>query len=176
MAAWTLSYTDERECLRSLGRASMMIAMTENGGSVTGAEREERWPRSIRRSRTGGIWVSVIVAIVVLIFLLVFILQNIVTVTVRFLWMAGSLPLGVALLFAVIGGALLVALIGTARILQLRRAARKAVASHADSGGEKPAREPEFEGTTEPIGTAEPDMTTRTTDDQTDDPPPSSGR
>lgn len=130
----------------------------------------------MRRSRTGGIWVSVIVAIVVLIFLLVFILQNIVTVTVRFLWMAGSLPLGVALLFAVIGGALLLALIGTARILQLRRAARKAVASHADSSGERPAGEPEAEDTTEAIGTGESDTTKAIDAGETDTTPRSSER
>lgn len=154
----------------------MMIAMTENDGSATEAEREDRWPRPMRRSRTGGIWVSVIVAIIVLIFLLVFILQNIVTVTVRFLWIAGSLPLGVALLFAVIGGASLLALIGTARILQLRRAARKALAPHPDASGERPAGEPEGEDTTKAIGTSEPDTTSRTTDAETDDTPPSSGR
>lgn len=154
-----------------------MTAMTEDAGSDTGTEHQERWPRPMRRSRTGGIWVSVIVAIVVLIFLLVFILQNIVTVTVRFLWMAGSLPLGVALLFAVIGGALLLALIGTARILQLRRAARKAVASRSDSGNERPAGEPEVEDTTEAIGTGEPGTTTKAIDaGETDTTPPSSGR
>lgn len=152
-----------------------MLPMTENGGSDIGAERQERWLRPMQRSRTGGIWVSVIVASVVLIFLLVFILQNIATVTVRFLWMAGSLPLGVALLFAVIGGALLLALIGTARILQLRHAARKALASHSDSSGAKPAGEPEVEYTTEAIGAGEPDTTTKSIDagEPNATPPPS---
>ena len=79
----------------------------------------------IRPTRISGTWVAVIVAAVVLIFLLIFILQNLTTVTVNFLGFSGSLPLGVAMLFAAIGGAILVALVGTARILQLRRFARR---------------------------------------------------
>ena len=46
-------------------------------------------------------------------------------VSVFFLGAAGTLPLGVAMLFAAIAGALLVALIGSARILQLRHTARR---------------------------------------------------
>lgn len=66
-----------------------------------------------------------LVAIVVLIFLLVFILQNGGTTTIHFLWGQFSLPLGVALLFAAIGGAVLVAVVGAARILQLRRQTKR---------------------------------------------------
>ena len=84
----------------------------------------------IKSGRLSGAWTAVIVAAVVLIFLLIFILQNLDSVTVRFLGMAGTLPLGVGLLFATIGGALLVFLVGTARIVQLRRVARKAQALH----------------------------------------------
>ncbi|WP_235883326.1 LapA family protein [Saccharopolyspora elongata] len=89
------------------------------GGAGHGPE-EER----LERTRTGGIWVSVVVAVIVLVFLLVFIVQNSDSVTVHFLWLAGNLPLGVAMIFAVLAGALLVALVGTARILQLRRSAK----------------------------------------------------
>jgi uncharacterized integral membrane protein len=84
-----------------------------------------------RRSRISGIWVTVIVATVLLVFLLVFILQNLLTVTVAFLGLAGELPLGVALLFAAIVGALLVILVGAARILQLRRRVHRA--NHSDT-------------------------------------------
>lgn len=73
------------------------------------------------RTRTSGTWVAVIIATLVLIILLVFILQNLDSITVAFLGFEGTLPLGVALLFAAIAGALLVALAGAARILQLRR-------------------------------------------------------
>jgi uncharacterized integral membrane protein len=90
-----------------------------------GAETAPRTTPSIKRTRVSGTWVAVIVAAIVLIFLLVFILQNLTTVTVQFLGFSGSLPLGVAMLFAAIAGAILVALIGTARILQLRRFARR---------------------------------------------------
>jgi uncharacterized integral membrane protein len=79
----------------------------------------------VKRTRISGTWVAVVVAAIVLIFLLIFILQNQATATVRFLGFSGSLPLGVAMLFATIAGALLVALIGTARILQLRRRVRR---------------------------------------------------
>jgi uncharacterized integral membrane protein len=46
-------------------------------------------------------------------------------VNLFFLGAAGTLPLGVAMLFAAIAGALVVALIGSARIGQLRRTARR---------------------------------------------------
>jgi uncharacterized integral membrane protein len=81
--------------------------------------------KKLRPTRISGTWVAVLIAIVVLIFLLVFILQNGGNTTIHFLWGQFSLPLGVALLFAAIGGALLVAVVGAARILQLRRQAKK---------------------------------------------------
>jgi uncharacterized integral membrane protein len=81
----------------------------------------------IKPTRISGTWVAVIVAIFVLIFLLVFILQNLTDVTIHFLGGAFTLPLGVALLFASIGGALLVALVGAARIMQLRRQTKRAL-------------------------------------------------
>ena len=54
-----------------------------------------------------------------------FILQNGDSTTIHILWGQFSLPLGVALLFAAIGGAVLVATVGAARILQLRRQAKR---------------------------------------------------
>ncbi|HWC81378.1 MAG TPA: lipopolysaccharide assembly protein LapA domain-containing protein [Pseudonocardiaceae bacterium] len=85
-----------------------------------------RKPTRIKQTRISSTWVAVIVAVIVLIFFLIFILQNLDSVTVHFLGAAGTLPLGVALLFAGVGGALVVVLIGTARIMQLRRVARRA--------------------------------------------------
>ncbi|MEJ8279135.1 LapA family protein [Pseudonocardia spirodelae] len=81
--------------------------------------------RAIPHTRTGGLWAALILSAVVLIFLLVFILQNTGPVVINFLWLSGTLPTGVALLFAAIAGILLVAVPGTGRILQLRRQARK---------------------------------------------------
>ncbi|GAB2957516.1 lipopolysaccharide assembly protein LapA domain-containing protein [Amycolatopsis acidiphila] len=83
-------------------------------------------PAPIKRTRISGTWVAVIVALVILVFLLIFILQNLATATVNFLGMSGSLPLAVAMLFSAIAGAVLVALIGAARILQLRKATKRA--------------------------------------------------
>lgn len=78
-----------------------------------------------RRSRTGGLWVGLILSALVLVFLLVFILQNGEPVLISFFALEGVLPSGVALLFAAIAGMLLVAIPGSLRILQLRRAARR---------------------------------------------------
>jgi uncharacterized integral membrane protein len=80
----------------------------------------------IRRSRSGGLWTGLILSAVVLIFLLVFILQNQESVTITFLGFTGALPVGVALLLAAVAGLLLVAIPGGVRMMQLRRAARRA--------------------------------------------------
>lgn len=95
------------------------------GGAGVGPARRSPAATVVRRSRISGTWVAVIVATVVLIFLLVFILQNLDNVTVSFLGLSGTLPLGVAMLFGAVAGALLVALVGMARILQLRRRVRR---------------------------------------------------
>jgi uncharacterized integral membrane protein len=78
-----------------------------------------------RRSRTGGLWVGLILSALVLLLLLVFILQNSQPVQISFFALDGVLPTGVALLLAAIAGILLVAIPGSIRILQLRRAARR---------------------------------------------------
>jgi uncharacterized integral membrane protein len=80
----------------------------------------------LRRSRSGGLWTGLILSAIVLVFLLVFILQNQIAVTIKFLGFSGSVPVGVALLLAAIAGLLLVAIPGGVRIMQLRRAARRA--------------------------------------------------
>jgi uncharacterized integral membrane protein len=76
-------------------------------------------------SRAGGVWIGLILSAVVLVLLLVFVLQNRQPARIDFLWWAGTLPAGIALLFAAAAGVLLVAIPGSARILQLRRAARR---------------------------------------------------
>jgi uncharacterized integral membrane protein len=57
--------------------------------------------------------------------LLVFILQNTNSTTIHFFAWQWSLPVGVAVLFAAIGGGLLTVAVGSARIFQLRRAAKR---------------------------------------------------
>lgn len=78
-----------------------------------------------RRSRLGSMWVSLIGMSVVLVILLIFVLQNPTSTEIRFLWLDGQLPIGVAMLFASIAGILLVAIPATGRIWQLRRGLRR---------------------------------------------------
>ncbi|MCO1654417.1 DUF1049 domain-containing protein [Pseudonocardia sp. S2-4] len=76
-------------------------------------------------TRTSGLWTGLILSAIVLVLLLIFILQNSAPVQITFLGLSGTLPTGVALLFAAVAGLLLVAIPGGLRILQLRRAARR---------------------------------------------------
>ncbi|MEV0071677.1 MULTISPECIES: lipopolysaccharide assembly LapA domain-containing protein [unclassified Amycolatopsis] len=78
-----------------------------------------------RPTRVSGAWISAVVAIVLLAFLLVFILQNLDSVTVHFLGMAGNLPLGIAMLLAALGGMVVIGLVGGARIMQLRKQTKR---------------------------------------------------
>ena len=79
-----------------------------------------------KHSRAGAAWVALVVAAVVMIFMLIFIVQNPDPVQVRYFGFEGTLPLGVAMLFAAIAGALTAGLLGTVRILQLRARSRRA--------------------------------------------------
>ena len=85
----------------------------------------QEYPR-VRRTRFSGLWVGVTVAAVVLLVLLVFIIQNGQSATISFFGASMNLPLGVALLLAAICGVLVVAVPGYGRIIQLRRAIRRA--------------------------------------------------
>jgi uncharacterized integral membrane protein len=89
------------------------------------AEAEKPLPGE-ERTRLSGAWTALVVGVVVLAVILVFILQNLQNVEVHFLFMQGSLPLAVALLFAMVLGAVVVLAFGAVRILQLRMVARQA--------------------------------------------------
>ena len=93
-----------------------MAGTTPGTGSAGGAQ--DASPR-----RSGAVWSGLILSALVLVVLLVFILQNGEPARIDFLVWSGTLPTGVALLFAAVAGVLLVAIPGTVRILQLRRAA-----------------------------------------------------
>lgn len=80
---------------------------------------------SHRPTRVSATWVAVAVSLVLLLLLLVFILQNLQRASVHFLWLDGSVPIGVALFAASVLGGGLVAIAGAARIVQLRRSARR---------------------------------------------------
>jgi uncharacterized integral membrane protein len=83
---------------------------------------EEHAPRFTRASAA---WVATAVALLLLVMLIVFILQNSTRVEVHYLGFAGSIPLGMALLIAAVGGGVMVAIAGVARVTQLRRHARR---------------------------------------------------
>jgi uncharacterized integral membrane protein len=72
------------------------------------------------RTRISAAWIGVIAGAVVVALLLVFILQNTRSVKVSFFTANGTLPLGVALLLATIGGLLLAGVVASLRIWQLR--------------------------------------------------------
>ena len=78
-----------------------------------------------RRSRSRAAWFALVVGVIVLIFMLVFILQNNVPTRFAFLAWDFTIPLGVAVLFAGIGGALITAMVGTIRMIVLGRNVRK---------------------------------------------------
>lgn len=82
-------------------------------------------PPTVPLTRAGALWTALILGFLVLIVLLVFVTQNTEAVGLTFLSWHWSLPLGVAILLAAVGGGLLTALAGSARIFQLRRAAKR---------------------------------------------------
>jgi uncharacterized integral membrane protein len=76
-------------------------------------------------TRAGALWTALIAGFLILILLLIFITQNTASASFQFLNLHWTLPLGVAILLAAVGGGLLTVAAGTARIIQLRRAAKK---------------------------------------------------
>lgn len=76
-------------------------------------------------TRASAAWVATGAALLLLILLIVFILQNSTKVEVHFLGMSGTIPLGMALLIAAVGGGVLVAIAGVARVTQLRMNSRR---------------------------------------------------
>lgn len=81
--------------------------------------------RAPRVTRTSAAWVATGVALLLLIMLIIFILQNSTRVEVQFLGTSGTVPLGMALLIAAVGGGVVVAIAGVARVTQLRINARR---------------------------------------------------
>jgi uncharacterized integral membrane protein len=79
----------------------------------------------VKFTRAGALWAALFVGFLILILLLVFILQNTDSAEFAFLGWRWSLPLGVAILLAAVGGGLVTVAAGTARIFQLRRAVKK---------------------------------------------------
>ncbi|MDI3312976.1 MAG: lipopolysaccharide assembly protein LapA domain-containing protein [Mycobacterium sp.] len=93
------------------------------------AEHDAAPSPTVTFTRTGAVWTSLAVGFLILIVLLIFITQNPASAPFTFLGWHWSLPLGVAILLAAVGGGLITVLVGTARIYQLRRAAKKGAAA-----------------------------------------------
>jgi uncharacterized integral membrane protein len=74
---------------------------------------------------SAGMWVSLILGAVIVVLLLIFILQNNVPAEFKYFGWQFELPLGVAMLFAAIGGILIAGIIGSVRIFVLNRKLRK---------------------------------------------------
>jgi uncharacterized integral membrane protein len=101
------------------------------------SENEHEQPTATRTSR---VWWAVTGGLVVLLLVIIFIIQNSKQVRVHFLWINGTIGLGLALLLAAIMGALVVVLLGSARIIQLRVQARRAHQAERKGSQEPPSR------------------------------------
>jgi uncharacterized integral membrane protein len=78
-----------------------------------------------RFTRASAVWLATGAALLLLILLIIFVMQNSTKVDVEFLGLTGTIPLGMALLIAAVGGGVLVAIAGVARVTQLRIGARR---------------------------------------------------
>lgn len=98
----------------------------ETRGDSAAAPTRAREGAAPRFTRAAAAWLGTAVALLLLILLIVFILQNTRRIEIHFLGLAGSLPVGMALLIAAVGGGVVVAIAGVARVTQLRMNARQA--------------------------------------------------
>ncbi|HYB39683.1 MAG TPA: lipopolysaccharide assembly protein LapA domain-containing protein [Mycobacterium sp.] len=80
---------------------------------------------AVRFTRAAAVWTALFVGFLILIVLLIFITQNTASAQLAFFGWRWTLPLGVAILLAAVGGGLITVLAGSTRIYQLRRAAKK---------------------------------------------------
>lgn len=100
------------------------------GGDVPVADHREELRRQalddVKHTRTRAAWVGLIVGAVITLMLLVFILQNLDSQNIDLFFWTVNLPLGVSLLIAAILGAVITAIVGSLRMLQVRRAMKKA--------------------------------------------------
>jgi uncharacterized integral membrane protein len=108
------------------GQGEAAAATDLDRGTVAAQPADTQLQKQQRpRSRVSATWTAVLAGAVVIVLLLFFILQNSNRVKVSFFGGSWQIPLGVALLFAAVGGALLVGIIGVARLAQVRLSARR---------------------------------------------------
>ncbi len=95
---------------------------------VTGDQKTpvEEDSRALSTTRAAAAWLATAVSLVILVLLIILILENQQTVSVTYLGLNGSLPLGTALLIAAVAGGAIVTIVGVIRLTQLRMMARRA--------------------------------------------------
>jgi len=81
--------------------------------------------KPVKFTRAAALWLALVLGFLILIVLLIFIAQNTASAQFAFLGWHWSLPLGVAILGAAVGGGLLTVAVGAVRMLQLRRAVKR---------------------------------------------------
>lgn len=91
------------------------------GPAPTGTSRVEKQSGGM----SAGMWFSLILGAIIVVLLLIFILQNNVPAQFQYFGWQFQLPLGVAMLFAAIGGILVAGIIGSVRIFVLGRKLKK---------------------------------------------------
>lgn len=103
-----------------------------NQGSSEPQRPQERSPRPDTSSgpgtrslftRASAAWVAVGSALFLLVLMIVFMLQNPTPIAFHFLGLTATLPAGLAMVIAAVGGGVVVGVSGTARIVQLRKQA-----------------------------------------------------
>jgi uncharacterized integral membrane protein len=114
------------------------VAEPAGRGADTGA----RADGSPATTRAAAAWLATAAALVVLALLIVLILQNQAMVEVHYLGLAGSLPLGTALLIAAVAGGVIVMIVGVVRLTQLRVNARRARRRQAGAAARRAAPDP----------------------------------
>ena len=121
------SNEDASQLPESSGGQSEVAATADVDAGTAAVQPVDSQPQKQQtpKSRVSATWTAVLAGALILVLLLVFILQNSNRVKVSFFGGSWQIPLGVALLFAAVGGVLLVGTIGVARLTQVRLSARR---------------------------------------------------
>jgi uncharacterized integral membrane protein len=99
-------------------------------GSTAGSARPDTSPgapRRVKKTRAASSYAFLVVGALVMLALVVFIVQNLgASPEVKFFGWGYQLPIGINMLISALAGAIITGLAGAIRILQLRRAYKKA--------------------------------------------------
>ena len=104
-----------------LGQSQTPAGQSPVRQSPTGTSRTKEQ----RGGMSAGMWISLILGAAIVVLLLIFILQNNVPADFQYFGWQFQLPLGVAMLFAAIGGIFVAGIIGSVRIFVLSRRLKK---------------------------------------------------